>query len=253
MGFSGHCPVPFENKWSISKNQLQLYFQEIAENKSRYKNLIQVYKGLEVDFIPGIIDLNDPWLKTFPLDYTVGSVHFVGTYQNGRSWEIDGPHKIFLDGLQKIYHGDVIEVVRRYFQLTRQMVRTACPDIIGHMDKIKMQNRGIWNEDDGWYQKEILNTLEEISATDAIIEVNTRGIYKKLTSEPYPGRWILKKIHEMNIPIQLNSDAHHPSEITKNFKQMAILLKSLGFSNLWILHDHEWQPVPFWEDGLLIN
>ena len=253
LGFSGHCPVPFENKWCIPRQEITSYFDEIDQSKKRINGALQVYSSLEIDYIPGIIDLNQSWIESLPMDYTLGSVHFVGTYENGRPWEIDGQHQIFLDGLQKIYHGDVIQVINKYFELIRQMVRIACPDIIGHLDKIKMHNRGFWNEDDPWYQEEILNTLEEIKAANSIIEVNTRGIYKKLTMEPYPGSWILQKIHEMNIPIQLNSDAHHPSEITKNFRQIALLLKSIGFKNLWILIDHEWQPTPFNENGLIMD
>jgi histidinol-phosphatase (PHP family) len=63
----------------------------------------------------------------------------------------------------------------------------------------------------------------------------------------------LEKIHEMNIPIQLNSDAHHPGEITKDFKQIAMLLKSIGFKNLWILIDQVWQPTSFNENGLIMD
>jgi len=253
LGFSGHCPVPFENQWCIPENRIYEYSDEIQQSKNRFNNQIQIYKSLEIDFIPGILSPNDSWLNSLSLDYTLGSIHFVDTFEDGNPWGVDGPHQEFLNGLEKIYQGNVIEVVKKYFELTRQMVRDACPDIIGHLDKIKMQNRGYWNEDDKWYRDAVLNTLEEIKATNAIIEVNTRGIYKKLTLEPYPGRWILEKIHEMNIPIQLNSDAHHPGEITKDFGQIAMLLKSIGFKNLWILIDQAWQPASFNENGLIMD
>jgi len=253
LGFSGHCPVPFENQWCIPENRIYEYSDEIQQSKNRFNSQIQIYKSLEIDFIPGILSPNDSWLNSLSLDYTLGSIHFVDTFEDGSPWGVDGPHQEFLNGLEKIYQGNVIEVVKKYFELTRQMVRDACPDIIGHLDKIKMQNRGYWDEDDKWYRDAVLNTLEEIKATNAIIEVNTRGIYKKLTLEPYPGRWILEKIHEMNIPIQLNSDAHHPGEITKDFKQIAMLLKSIGFKNLWILIDQVWQPTSFNENGLIMD
>lgn len=252
LGFSGHCPVPYDNCWSMRKEDLSSYFDEIGQAKTKYKNQIQLYKSLELDFIPGMLSPNDDWIKELNLDYTLGSVHFVGSYDNGRPWEIDGPHKTFLNGLDKIYKGDVKYVVKKYFELIRKMVKVACPDVIGHLDKIKMQNRGFWSEDDSWYREEVFNTLDEIKATDAIIEVNTRGIYKKLTIEPYPGRWILEEIQEMNIPVQINSDAHHPSEITKQFMEAAQLLKSVGFQELSVFLDHQWQSVPFDENGLII-
>jgi histidinol-phosphatase (PHP family) len=250
MGFSGHCPVPFENNWSIRKSDIELYLSEINEAKHKFGDHLHIYKSLEVDFIPGMIDIYDPLLESLPLDFTVGSVHFVGTYENGVPWEIDGRHQRFLDGLENIYAGDIQYVIKKYYALVRKMVTSACPDIIGHLDKIKMQNRGFWNEGDNWYKEEVLKTLEEIKGAKAIVEVNTRGIYKKLTSEPYPGRWILEQLHQMNIPVHINSDAHHPNEITKEFRQTALLLKSVGFKNLWILYDREWQPTTFDENGL---
>lgn len=253
LGFSGHCPVPFDNKWSMKSADLQRYFDEIDLSRQRHNNRIQIYKSLETDYIPGLININSPWIQALPLDYTLCSVHFVGAYEHGRHWEIDGPHQLFLDGLDKIYSGDIKYVVQQYFYLTKKMVREACPDVIGHLDKIKMQNRGLWNENDRWYQIEFLETLEEIKASKAIIEVNTRGIYKKLTSEPYPGKWLLQQIKQMNIPIQLNSDAHHPREITNNFPDTAQLLKEIGFKHLCTMINHQWQAVPFNENGLILE
>jgi histidinol-phosphatase (PHP family) len=253
MGFSGHCPVPFDNNWSMKRADLPLYFSDIVHAAQKFEDQIDIYTGLEVDYIPDIIDVNQSWVKELPLDYSVGSVHFVGAYENGHPWEIDGPHQIFLHGLQDIYHGDVKYVVEQYFHLTRQMVRNACPDVVGHLDKIKMQNRGLWNENESWYQNELLETLEEIKASNAIIEVNTRGVYKKLTPESYPGKWLLRQIKQMNIPIQLNSDAHHPGEITNNFPETAMLLREIGFKHLWIMINHQWQAVPFTEHGLIMD
>jgi histidinol-phosphatase (PHP family) len=253
MGFSGHSPVAFANNWSMKKEDLPSYFEEIDLARKKYSSTVELYKGLEVDYIPGQLTVDTHWLKALDLDYTIGSVHFVGAYDDGTPWEIDGPHHKFLKGLHEIYHEDVRYVIQRYFALTRQMVREACPDIIGHIDKIKMQNRGFWNEVDDWYQQELLQTLEEIRGKDAIIEVNTRGIYKKLTSDPYPGRWLLERIYEMNIPIQLNSAAHHPREITSNFQTVAALLVDIGFKKMSILQNHQWTELTFDENGLKIS
>lgn len=252
MGFSSHCPVPFENNWSMKAENLQNYSDEIDEVRNAFAEKIEIYKSLEIDFIPGIIDMNAAWIKDLHLDYTIGSVHFVGEYQNGHPWEVDGPHLHFLDGLEKIHDGDVIKVVRKFFELTRSMIKEACPDAIGHLDKIKMQNHGFWNEDDDWYKNEILATLEEIRAKKAIIEINTRGLYKKLTMDTYPGRWVLEHILGMNIPVQINSDAHHPRETTLYFSETARMLKAIGFTHLMALLNGQWQPVPFDENGLLI-
>jgi histidinol-phosphatase (PHP family) len=238
-GISSHAPVPYEVKWCMKRDQLPAYIGEV--NALKGQSPVQVYLGLEVDFVPGVTGPNHPDFAA--LDYTIGSVHLVDFFPDGMPWEIDGPHTLFLKGLEEIFQNDVRAAVCRYFELTRMMVRDDCPDIVGHMDKIKMQNEGgrLFDESADWYRAELLQTLEEIAATQAIIEVNTRGIYKKRTDEPYPGRWALERIFEMGIPVQINSDSHHPSEILWRFPETAALLKEIGFSQLRILLDGEWQ------------
>jgi histidinol-phosphatase (PHP family) len=253
LGFSGHAPLPFENCWSMNESALKQYLDNVEKARQKHSGQIQLYKSLEFDFIPEVVTPHDSYIKELKLDYTVGSVHFVGTDDKGRPTEIDGPHQKFLGVIDHTFRGDVKALVKEYFHLTRKMVQEACPDVVGHLDKIKMQNRGFWDEKAIWYQNELLSTLEEIRASGAIVEVNTRGIYKKLTSEPYPGGWILKHIHDMNIPIQINSDAHHPREITKCFPETAQLLLSIGFRQVHILKDNTWQKADLRADGLLIN
>ena len=42
--------------------------------------------------------------------------------------------------------------------------------------------------------------------------------YKKEINTTYPGRWILDIAQELEIPVNLASDAHHPDNITKGFE-----------------------------------
>src|SRR5688572_24421442 len=73
VGFSSHAPVPFPTKWCMKSDRLPDYLEAIE--KIRVSNPeIQIYKGLEVDFIP---DVTSPNLFKDKLDYTIGSIHFV--------------------------------------------------------------------------------------------------------------------------------------------------------------------------------
>ncbi len=251
MGFSGHCPIPFDNNWCMKHEDLDDYFKDIEYVKEKYKGKIEIYKGLEVDYIPQFIRPCDPWIKDLNLDYTIGSVHFAGKYKNGLLGEIDSTHPKFLNCLKHIYNDDVQALVKDYFHLNRQMLQESNPDIIGHMDKIKMHNTLLWDEQASWYQGEVLATLEEIKSLNTIVEVNTRGIYKNITTETYPSQWILKLIHQMGIPIQINSDGHLPREITMEFSNVAELLHTMGFREFKILSNKEWNFVKFEKNGLL--
>lgn len=243
VGFSSHAPVPFDCVWCMKSERLTDYLNEIEALKKSSTG-IEIYKGLEVDFIPGVISPADFASR---LDYTIGSIHFVDAFANGRPWEIDGLHTLFLDGLDKIFHGDVRAAIRRYFELTRQMLVSGRPNVLGHLDKIKIQNIGnkFYDESDLWYLDEIERTLDVIVETEVIVEVNTRGLYQKKSPTPYPSPWILEKMHARRIPITLSSDAHHPADIANRFDQTASLLADIGYKELTILTGGRWRTIPF--------
>lgn len=256
FGCSSHAPVSFENKWSMDLKDLPRYVQEIHQLKEKYAGKLFVYAGLEVDYIPGMVGPHSDYIQAAGLDYTVGSVHFVEAFDHGYPWCIDGTHKLFLEGIDQIWEGDLQAATSRYYELTRQMVREECPDVVGHLDKIKMQSEDnqLFSEQSDWYQEAMADTLATIKEAGVIIEVNTRGIYQKKfpRSTPYPSPWVLEEIHRLGIPICLNSDSHHPKDIDGEFIPTAAMLKKIGFEHLMIFDDQGWRPVPFTETGIVI-
>jgi histidinol-phosphatase (PHP family) len=255
LGFSSHCPVEFFSVWNMPLERFERYLTEIRELKVKYTSQIELYVSLELDYIPHVIDIHTNYIQKASLDYTLCSIHYVDAFEDKKPWEIDGTHSIFLKGVEEIFHNDTKKAVKRYFELTREMLVKSTPQVLGHLDKIKMQSEegNLFSEHDGWYIDEIMQTLELAKSKNVIIEVNTRGLYKKVTHEPYPSIWILKKIKELNIPIMLNSDAHHPSEITKCFAETSLLLKNLGFKEWLIFSNNHWKSVSFNENGSVLR
>jgi histidinol-phosphatase (PHP family) len=248
LGFSSHAPVPFDCKWCMDVNELSNYMKAIHAAREEHTE-IEIYAGLEVDFIPGMVG---PRQFSQWLDYTIGSVHFVDRYDDGLPWEIDGLHTEFLNGLEKIFNNDFKKAFSRYFELTRQLIETDCPTVIGHLDKMKIQNHNgtLFSESESWYQNQVRETILAIKKSNAIVEVNTRGIYQKKTTETYPSPWILELIHKENIPITLNSDAHHADDLVNQFEPTAAFLTDIGFKKIQILHKGEWKPFTFNEKGI---
>ena len=251
LGFSSHAPLPFDCKWCMKPEAFTEYLKLISSLKDD-TNGLEIYTGLEVDYIPGVIS---PGTFRKQLDYTIGSVHFVETMSNGIRWEIDGLHSFFLEGLEDIFKNNIKDAITRYYELTRQMITTDCPSIVGHLDKIKIQNIDdrFFNEDDDWYKSEIIKTLNCIEDAGTILEVNTRGLYQKKSKTTYPSPWILEIASSKNIPITLSSDAHHHDDVTNQFSEAAYMLSSLGFKKLSILKEGQWQQFKFNEQGLIIT
>lgn len=240
FGFSSHCPVPFVNQWSMKAERLADYLRQTAVLKEKYKDQIELYVGLEVDFLPNQLGPSD-----FPmLDYCVGSVHYVELNQFGQPWEIDGSSVEFLACLDTLYDGNIQVALEKYYGIIRQMVETDTPPIVGHLDKIKMHNeaRPLFEESEEWYVALVEDTLEVIKKAGCIVEINTRGNYKR-GLELYPSPWIIARMNELEIPICINSDSHRPEEITASFPLAFEAARAAGYTHQRVLLEGKWQDV----------
>jgi histidinol-phosphatase (PHP family) len=244
LGFSSHAPVPFKNGFAIQTRQdLENYCQCIRKLKAEYKDRIDIFLALELDYIRGMSeDFHD--MKTeWGLDYTIGAVHLVKNGSGKGLWFIDGPRVESYDkGLQDIFEGDIKKAVKTYWDQVNQMVLTQKPDIIGHLDKIRMHNKDrYFKEEEAWYENLWYGTLELIRQSGLVIEVNTRGIYKGRYHDLYPAVTILKEIKALGLPITLSSDAHSPDEIDGHYDETIKILKQIGFEELVFYSPSGWK------------
>ncbi len=251
LGFSDHSPVPFENSFALKEKNLPLYCRAIRELKKKYaspssaEKTIEILLGIEIDFIPGLTVSFEELRKKHQFDYTIGSVHLVRDGRGEGLWFIDGPDiSIYDDGILRIFGGDGRNAVTAYYRQLQEMILEHKPDIIGHLDKVKMYNRGrYFSENDAWYTKLVDETLDLAAASGTVIEVNTRGLYKKRSDTLFPGPEVLKKILKRNIPVTVSSDAHKPEELSFLFDEAKSTLRNLGFNSQRVLTAKGWQEV----------
>ena len=241
IGFSAHAPVPFENRWSILPEKFEKYIAEVRLLNKEFNTDIEVLLALEIDFIPGIT-ANFSTYNKHQLDYIIGSIHFVKNAENNSLWFIDGPIEGYIDGVDKVFNNNIQLAIENYYSQISEMVFTQKPDIIGHFDKVKMNNKNrFFTEDEKWYQNIIDKTLKNIQKSGCIIEINTRGIYRKKCDSLFPSTSIIEKIHHLNIPIIVSSDAHQPSELINNFEETFKILKQIGITKTKVLINGKWQ------------
>lgn len=251
LGFSDHSPVPFENNFAILPDELEDYIQVILKLRNNYSHRngkpgINILLALEIDYIPGVTLPIDYYRKTFPFDYFIGSVHLVKNEDPGRLWFIDGPDVTIYDrGLKEIFLGDSRKAVTTYYRQVQEMILTQKPDIVGHLDKIKMYNRDrYFSENEPWYVRLVEETLDVVAHAGCVLEVNTRGIYKKRSETLFPGPEVLKKVLLKNIPVTITSDAHKPFELSLGFSDARNILAGLGFKSTWLKTTKEWKEIP---------
>ena len=258
LGFSEHSPLPFDNNFSVKSADMPQYVAEIAQLKEEYKDRIDLYCALEADYLTGVSEPFTVTKEKYHLDYMIGGVHLVvdkvpelvpepvegreGPALAENIWFIDGPKwEVYDEGLQKFFNGDIRRAVRRFFEQSNEMIENEQFDIIAHFDKIKMHNRDrYFHEDESWYRKLVLETLDLIRQKGLIMEINTRGIYKKRYNGFYPSPWLMEEACKMGVPAVISADAHHFSEITLEFAAAEEALKRAGYRNVVNFVDGHW-------------
>lgn len=245
LGFSGHAPMPFANTYAIKNEELTAYCLEINNLKEKYKAQLDIFLALEIDYIPEYSADFKSFKNNCKLDYTIGSVHLVSNPENKKLWFIDGGKiEEYDQGLNTIFDRDIRKGVKAFYHQTMEMLTTQKPDIIGHMDKIKMNNRNrYFQPNEKWYQNLVLETLNVIKEQHTIVEINTRGIYKKRSDELFPGIEILKQIKEMQIPVIISSDAHKPEELSSGLVETRNVLKNIGFTYICDFDGKTWREI----------
>ncbi len=250
LGFSGHAPLVFDTEWTMTPYQLEEYMALIDGLKQAYQDEIPLYKGLEVDYIRGLTGPGQYRGQDF--DYLIGSVHVVGQHDDGAYWSFDHSPEHFREGFEKIFLNDPRAFAGKYYQTIMEMVQNEPPDIIGHLDLIKKFNDqlGYLDESAPWYRDLQQETLEVISKSGCILEINTRGWYKGLSHAPYPGFETLKICRGLGIPVTINADAHAPGEVDRLFKEAAGLAMDAGYMEVYSLVQAKWKACKLTPNGI---
>lgn len=230
-GISDHAPAqpePFDD-WRMLESELPAYFEFIDKAKEAAGDRLDVRAGLECDWLKGC----EPWMESlrsrYDWDYFIGSVHYIGD-----QWDFDNPVWI---GRWK--QTDVEEVWSQYWATYQAMAKSGLFEILGHSDLIKKFN--FFPE--GGLDRFYIPTVEAIADSGASIEINTAGWYKDC-KEQYPAFRFLELASEANISLTINSDAHSPSEIGREFEQALSLAKRAGFKELALFEKGKRTLVP---------
>ncbi len=242
LGFSEHAPLEFPNSFALQEEDVAEYVDAITALKREYAGRVELFCGLEMDYIPGITKDFSTVKQQYGLDFLIGSVHLVSSEDRDQLWFIDGAlSEIYDAGLEGIFGNDIRKAVTAFYNQTNEMIQTQEFDILGHFDKIKMHNKGrFFSEGERWYRDLVSETIRLVAQKSIIIEVNTRGIYKKRSESLFPGIEVLKEARELNIPLTLSSDAHNSDEMAACFPETLHQLNDAGIRELWYFTAAGW-------------
>jgi histidinol-phosphatase (PHP family) len=244
LGFTSHAPVPFSNEWSISFEKLLAYKSEFQRLMHQFEGKLELFLGFEADFVYDESIRFAEWWRLLNADFMVGSVHLVMEPGMHDKWFIDGPSEQYHEGLKRVFAGDIKRAVRAYYRQIREMVATERFDVVGHLDKIKMNNQNTYfTTDESWYLDEVEQTLLTIKNANRIVEINSRGIYKGKYPECFPSIPVIERCVELEIPITLASDSHHPDELKIGFEVAKEIALQSGVKSVMVLQNSGWKCV----------
>ncbi|MCT4587454.1 MAG: histidinol-phosphatase [Carboxylicivirga sp.] len=247
VGFSSHAPVAFDTTWAMQFQNLESYIKEVNRCRLKYRGQLNIYRSLETDFVSQTRSIPFSTYRNLgQLDYIIGSVHLVNNPEkNGDLWFLDGPVENYEKGLKACFDGDIKKAVTQYYRQIQEMVLTQKPDLIAHMDKVVMNNKGrFFSEEEEWYQSIMEETLQIIAKAGVIIEVNTRGVYRGKYHTWFPNEQVISRCIELNIPLTISVDAHHPDELNAGFDEALTMLKKAGCPSLSFFEGKSWKQIP---------
>lgn len=241
-GVSSHAPLPFQTRWTLDKEQVPAYLEEISRLKQAYKDRIELYAGMEIDYLHGEQHAAIPYFQQLPLDYRIGSVHLVYTPE-GKIVDTDTKADTFRQICREDFGGNLKALVSAYFEASMRMVEKGGFDFVGHVNKIAYNaeqcEEGVTEQ--AWYTRKLEDLFACIAEKGMIVEINTKGYADKGCFFPDIKNW--RYLKQWNIPLVVNSDAHFPERINSGRDEALKLLQEAGFRSVRQLMGGKWQDV----------
>lgn len=241
-GISSHAPLPFPTAWTMEWDRMDDYLTEFAGLKQKYAGQIELYIGLEIDYLNEKDNPASPCFQRLPLDYRIGSVHLL---QDGEGNIVDSdlPPDKFARMVEQYFGGDLELVVRLYFGRSMRMAELGGFDIVGHADKVHYNaeycSPGVTRE--AWYKRQVYDYLSLIVSKGYLVEVNTKAFCT--SGVFFPGEQYFGILHDLGARVVVNSDSHYPDLISSGRAEALEKLRYAGFRTVAELHGGTWQDM----------
>jgi len=234
VGIAEHAWSPYDLDVCIPKSKMEAYRTDLARVKEKYAGTIEVCCGVEVDFYNLYGKGN--W------DYVVGSVHYVRGEKTGEYYPVDRYPADFEEGIEDA--GGTQNFIEAYGASVLQLAEQYRPTILGHIDVIAKLNRGGRFFDTGasWHKAMWEKIVRVIAKSGCVTEVNTGGMARGYTDEPYPSADLLRMLYREGAPVTLSSDAHEEQMLAYGFDQALQLLREVGYKS-----------VKLWQSGKFVD
>lgn len=236
IGLSIHSPISGQGDWTADPESLPDFLQEARRLKNAYGDRITVYCGIEYD-VRSNLDLSG-------FDYVIGSLH--ATVTPSGSFDADNTAQIAQAGVEAFFDCDADAAAEAFFAQYASVAENSEIDIVGHFDLLtKFDDKiGLYDAQSPRFLDAAYGAMEMLTNAGKLFEINSGAISRGYRTSPYPSKTLLTRLRELNGRILLSSDAHSTDGVGFYFKEMLELSKFFGFSEIWMLMNGEFVPVP---------
>lgn len=236
IGFSEHSYLVYSSYPNqMTEKDMERYKTEICSLKEKYKGIINVFCGMELDMYSDV--------PTDNFDYLIGSVHYLEF--NGQVLTFDRGLKETLDYVKINFDGDCLSFAKKYFETVARLPEKCNFDIIGHFDILTKNNEKskFIDVSSKEYLGFGLDAIQALKGKIPFFEVNTGAISRGYRTSPYPQMEFLKEFNQLGFGAVITSDCHDKNFIDCYFKEAELLLSEAGFKSKWILTDNGFKEI----------
>jgi histidinol-phosphatase (PHP family) len=206
----------------VQINELDSYFKEIEE--AQRDTEVRLRAGLEVDYFPSKERQIEAIIEEHPLDYVLGSTHYINGLDIGSRIEARG---FFASR-------SLEEAADEYFSVWKEAIESGLFDVMAHPDywrkflHLARAEPATWNE----YGVVVAEAIDSLVCYGVGVEVNTSATRHRL-AEFYPVKEFLEAVHKAGVRrMTVGSDAHSPEVLGYMIPDAVRLLMELGFKHI---------------------
>ena len=215
--------------WSMPPTGLAEYFRVLDAARAEAGDRVKLRFGLEADYIPESVAQLGQSLKQYPLDYVIGSVHYVGDFLTDES----------PDAWNELTQQQRNDTMSAYWSCVTEMAKSGVFDIAGHLELYKKFGHRPTTD----LSADIATALDAIAESGMAVELNTSGWH--YTGECYPSPAILRECNKRGIPTLVTMDAHHIDHITRSYDQGVAELRKAGYTQQAVFSGREMSLVDY--------
>lgn len=227
ISFTEHMPLPGDflepgrhKKCFPDPDLMEEYFRELKLLKEKYKSVIKINAGFEVDFVEGYEEKMKEMLNRFGnmIDDSILSVHMIrlddGYYCIDARPDEFGMVAEKLGGVEKVYD----EYYKTVLKSIRADLGPFKPRRIGHPTLVRIFQKAFPLE---YANNELLEEIvREIKKNNYEVDFNTAGMRKPYCGEAYPTGLFADLVKKYGVKVVYGSDSHTASDVGRDFNIM---------------------------------